>query len=216
MRCAGCWHETTALPRARRVAGLALSCCDRVVCGRGCELCLPRPRLSALFARGVAGLHGEVHRRSSSRRTCQPVSSPRQAWATRVADAGGVCAWHRAGRASPVRCSRCRPRAAPASWRGMRRASCSNLLRSVPELVWAALMVLAAGHRAFRWRAGPGAAHHRACLGRLFAEALQNAPPRPGAALRARRHRAGRGLRLRQPAGRAAAVGGLRAATAGR
>jgi phosphonate transport system permease protein len=58
-----------------------------------------------------------------------------------------------------------------------------NGLRSVPELVWAALMVLAAG-------LGPMAGalalalHTSGVLGRLFAEALENAPPAPEQALR--------------------------------
>ncbi len=58
-----------------------------------------------------------------------------------------------------------------------------NALRAVPELVWAALMVLAAG-------LGPNAGtlalalHTTGVLGRLFAEALENSPPEPTQALR--------------------------------
>ena len=58
-----------------------------------------------------------------------------------------------------------------------------NLLRSVPELVWAALMVIAAG-------LGPLAGtlalalHTTGVLGRLYAESLENAPPWPERALR--------------------------------
>ncbi|VVP97662.1 Phosphate-import permease protein PhnE [Pseudomonas fluorescens] len=58
-----------------------------------------------------------------------------------------------------------------------------NALRAIPELVWAALTVLAAG-------LGPNAGtlalalHTAGVLGRLFAEALENAPPEPAAALR--------------------------------
>ena len=57
-----------------------------------------------------------------------------------------------------------------------------NVLRSVPELVWAALLLIAAG-------LGPLAGtlalavHTAGVLGRLFAEAIENAPPGPGAAL---------------------------------
>ncbi|WP_354682577.1 phosphonate ABC transporter, permease protein PhnE [Cupriavidus necator] len=57
-----------------------------------------------------------------------------------------------------------------------------NLLRSIPELVWAALTVLAAG-------LGPLAGtlalalHTAGVLGRLFAEALENAPGVPARAL---------------------------------
>lgn len=59
-----------------------------------------------------------------------------------------------------------------------------NALRSVPELVWASLLLIAAGLGPF-----PGtlalAAHTSGVLGRLFAEAIENAPAGPGAALRA-------------------------------
>lgn len=58
-----------------------------------------------------------------------------------------------------------------------------NALRSVPELVWAALLVIAAGLGPF-----PGtlalAVHTTGVLGRLFAEALENAPQEPYLALR--------------------------------
>lgn len=59
-----------------------------------------------------------------------------------------------------------------------------NALRAIPELVWAALMVLAAG-------LGPNAGtlalalHTAGVLGRLFAEALENTPAEPAEALRA-------------------------------
>ena len=57
-----------------------------------------------------------------------------------------------------------------------------NFLRSVPELVWAALMVLAAGIGPF---AGALALslHTTGVLGRLFAESLENAPRAPERAL---------------------------------
>ena len=58
-----------------------------------------------------------------------------------------------------------------------------NLLRSVPELVWAALMVLAAGLGPFAGALAL-ALHTTGVLGRLFGEALQNAPPAPERALR--------------------------------
>ncbi len=59
-----------------------------------------------------------------------------------------------------------------------------NALRSVPELVWAAMLMISAGLGPF---AGTLAlmAHTSGVLGRLFAEAIENAPPEPGAALRA-------------------------------
>jgi len=58
-----------------------------------------------------------------------------------------------------------------------------NVLRSIPELVWAALLLISAG-------LGPLAGtlalamHTTGVLGRLFAEAIENAPPTPGFALR--------------------------------
>jgi phosphonate transport system permease protein len=58
-----------------------------------------------------------------------------------------------------------------------------NALRSVPELVWATLMALAAGLGPFAGILAL-ALHTSGVLGRLFAEALQNAPPTPADALR--------------------------------
>lgn len=60
-----------------------------------------------------------------------------------------------------------------------------NALRSVPELMWAALLLIAAG-------LGPMAGtlalalHTTGVLGRLFAEAIENAPEGPAFALRVR------------------------------
>ena len=78
--------------------------------------------------------------------------------------------------------------ALPASGRGgavARQASrfVLNLLRSVPELVWAALMVLAAGIGPFAGALAL-ALHTTGVLGRLFAESLENAPREPEQALR--------------------------------
>jgi phosphonate transport system permease protein len=58
-----------------------------------------------------------------------------------------------------------------------------NFLRSIPELVWAALMVLAAGLGPFAGTLAL-ACHTTGVLGRLFAETLENAPPEPTLALR--------------------------------
>ncbi|OGA26218.1 MAG: phosphonate ABC transporter, permease protein PhnE [Betaproteobacteria bacterium RIFCSPLOWO2_02_FULL_67_26] len=57
-----------------------------------------------------------------------------------------------------------------------------NFLRSIPELVWAALMVIAAGLGPF---AGTLALawHTTGVIGRLFAETLENAPAEPVQAL---------------------------------
>ncbi|WP_280156228.1 phosphonate ABC transporter, permease protein PhnE [Piscinibacter sp. XHJ-5] len=57
-----------------------------------------------------------------------------------------------------------------------------NGLRSVPELVWAALMVLAAGLGPFAGALAL-ALHTTGVLGRLFAETLENAPREPELAL---------------------------------
>jgi phosphonate transport system permease protein len=71
-----------------------------------------------------------------------------------------------------------------ARWRGPTRVLL-NALRSVPELVWAALLLIAAG-------LGPLAGtlalalHTTGVLGRLFAEVLENQPPAAADALRVR------------------------------
>ncbi|WP_374675719.1 phosphonate ABC transporter, permease protein PhnE [Ideonella sp.] len=68
------------------------------------------------------------------------------------------------------------------AWRALARLAL-NALRAVPELVWAALLLVAAG-------LGPLAGtlalalHTTGVLGRLFADAVENAPPGPAAALR--------------------------------
>jgi phosphonate transport system permease protein len=59
-----------------------------------------------------------------------------------------------------------------------------NVLRAIPELVWAALLLISAGLGPFAGTLAL-AVHTTGVLGRLFAEALENAPPGPGAALRA-------------------------------
>ena len=58
-----------------------------------------------------------------------------------------------------------------------------NLLRSVPELVWAALMVIAAGLGPFAGTLAL-ALHTTGVLGRLYAESLENAAAQPERALR--------------------------------
>jgi phosphonate transport system permease protein len=59
-----------------------------------------------------------------------------------------------------------------------------NALRSIPELVWAALLLIAAGLGPFAGTLAL-AMHTTGVLGRLFAEAIENAPAGPGFALRA-------------------------------
>jgi phosphonate transport system permease protein len=58
-----------------------------------------------------------------------------------------------------------------------------NALRSIPELVWAALLLISAGLGPFAGTLAL-ALHTTGVLGRLFAEAIENTPPGPGAALR--------------------------------
>jgi len=59
-----------------------------------------------------------------------------------------------------------------------------NALRSIPELVWAALLIISAGLGPFAGTLAL-AMHTTGVLGRLFAEAIENAPPAPAFALRA-------------------------------
>ena len=59
-----------------------------------------------------------------------------------------------------------------------------NALRAVPDLVWAALLIVAAGLGPFSGTLAL-AVHTAGVLGRLFAESLENAPAGPAAALRA-------------------------------
>jgi len=72
----------------------------------------------------------------------------------------------------------------PARWRGVSRMLL-NMLRSIPELVWAALLLISAG-------LGPLAGtlalalHTTGVLGRLFAESIENASAGPAFALRTR------------------------------
>jgi phosphonate transport system permease protein len=58
-----------------------------------------------------------------------------------------------------------------------------NFLRSVPELVWAAILVIAVGLGPFAGTCAL-ALHTTGVFGRLFADTLENLPPEPAAALR--------------------------------
>ena len=72
----------------------------------------------------------------------------------------------------------------PARW----RAACRlllNMLRSIPELVWAALLLISAGLGPFAGTLAL-ALHTTGVLGRLFAESIENASPGPAFALRTR------------------------------
>jgi phosphonate transport system permease protein len=72
----------------------------------------------------------------------------------------------------------------PARWRGLTRLLL-NALRSIPELVWAALLLISAGLGPFAGTLAL-ALHTSGVLGRLFAEAIENAPEGPALALRVR------------------------------
>jgi len=71
-----------------------------------------------------------------------------------------------------------------ARWRGATRLML-NALRSTPELVWAALLLIAVGLGPFAGTLALGL-HTTGVLGRLFAEAIENAAPGPAFALRLR------------------------------
>jgi len=58
-----------------------------------------------------------------------------------------------------------------------------NVLRSIPELVWASILLIAAGLGPFGGTLAL-AAHTAGVLGRLFADALENVAPAPEATLR--------------------------------
>ena len=66
-----------------------------------------------------------------------------------------------------------------------------NVLRSVPELAWAALLLIAAGLGPFAGTLAL-ALHTTGVLGRLFAEAIENTPQGPAYALRVQGVPAGR------------------------
>ncbi len=72
----------------------------------------------------------------------------------------------------------------PARWRTLARLVL-NALRSIPELIWATLLLIAAGLGPFAGTLAL-ALHTAGVLGRLFAEAIENAPTGPGDALRVR------------------------------
>jgi phosphonate transport system permease protein len=71
-----------------------------------------------------------------------------------------------------------------AAWARAPARALLNALRSIPELVWAALLLISAGLGPFAGTLAL-AFHTTGVLGRLFAEAIENAPAGPGFALRA-------------------------------
>jgi phosphonate transport system permease protein len=72
----------------------------------------------------------------------------------------------------------------PARWRSATRLVL-NALRSIPELVWAAMLLITVGLGPFAGTLAL-ALHTAGVLGRLFAEAIENAPASPSFALRTR------------------------------
>ena len=70
----------------------------------------------------------------------------------------------------------------PARWRLMTRLLL-NALRAIPELVWAALLLISAGLGPFAGTLAL-ALHTTGVLGRLFAESIENAPQHAATALR--------------------------------
>jgi phosphonate transport system permease protein len=70
----------------------------------------------------------------------------------------------------------------PARWRWFTRLIL-NALRSIPELVWAALLLISAGLGPFAGTLALGL-HTTGVLGRLFSESIENAPSGTGQALR--------------------------------
>ncbi|MEN9544697.1 MAG: hypothetical protein RLZZ598_1530 [Pseudomonadota bacterium] len=78
----------------------------------------------------------------------------------------------------------CRLHAGERSWLRQPTRLLLNALRSIPELVWAALLLVAAGLGPFAGTLAL-ALHTTGVLGRLFAETIENAEPGPAAALRA-------------------------------
>jgi len=71
------------------------------------------------------------------------------------------------------------------------QATLRKLLRSIPELVWATLLLIAAGLGPFAGTLSLGS-HTAGVLGRLYAESIENAPSGPAFALRMRGVREGR------------------------
>ena len=70
----------------------------------------------------------------------------------------------------------------PARWRFLTRLLL-NALRAIPELVWAALLLISAGLGPFAGTLALGL-HTTGVLGRLFAESIENAPQNAASALR--------------------------------
>lgn len=103
------------------------------------------------------------------------------AWETLAMSALGTLLAAAAGLALALPASRMHQ--ADAAWARVPTRWLLNALRSIPELVWAALLLISAGLGPFAGTLAL-ALHTAGVLGRLFAEAIENAPAGPGAALR--------------------------------
>jgi phosphonate transport system permease protein len=103
------------------------------------------------------------------------------AWETLAMSALGTALAAAAGLALALPASRLH--SADAAWSRTPTRWVLNALRSIPELVWAALLLISAGLGPFAGTLAL-AFHTTGVLGRLFAEAIENAPPGPGDALR--------------------------------
>ena len=76
------------------------------------------------------------------------------------------------------------PASMPSLWLRAPTRTMLNAMRSIPELVWAALLLISAGLGPFAGTLAL-ALHTTGVLGRLFAESVENAPAGPAFALRA-------------------------------
>lgn len=102
-------------------------------------------------------------------------------WETLAMSALGTALAAAAGLLLALPASRLHAQAA--AWARVPTRLLLNALRAVPELVWASLLLIAAGLGPFAGTLAL-AAHTAGVLGRLFTEAIENAPPGPAAALR--------------------------------
>ena len=103
------------------------------------------------------------------------------AWETLAMSALGTALAALAGLALALPASRLHE--GDAAWARMPTRWLLNALRSIPELVWAALLLISAGLGPFAGTLALGL-HTAGVLGRLFAEAIENAPRGPADALR--------------------------------
>ena len=195
----GAWHEhaqdRSAARRQRAPTGCRRRCSTRAAGPAGWSpacwcwwwpasgrwTCSGRSSSRSRRWRSMGRFVGELcAARHSARRSC--ASCCRR----RLGDAGDVGAGHAAGGggrlaagAAGQQAARRRPRRAGAAPTRL----LLNALRSIPELVWAALLLIAAGLGPFAGTLAL-AVHTTGVLGRLFAEGIENAGQGPASALR--------------------------------